>query len=239
MMDNSASRLPGPNAATRRVAIRARGVRVWDLPTRLFHWLLLASVAGAVATAQVGGNLMEWHFRFGACTLGLLAFRLVWGFIGPRYARFSSFAYSPGVVLRSLRQLRSDKTRHAGHSPSGALSVFALLGILLTQAFSGLFSSDSMGTDGPMTSLASEATVNWATWVHHTLQWMIYGLVALHVAAVLAYLLVKKDNLIRPMLDGDKHGLSAPEASDTRVVRVAGVMLMVMCISLSLWLFRP
>jgi cytochrome b len=169
----------------------------------------------------------------------LLAFRLVWGFIGPRYARFSSFVYTPRVVLRSLRQLRNERTRHAGHSPSGALSVFALLGILLTQVLSGLFSSDSIGTDGPMTRYASEATVNWATWVHHTLQWIIYGLVALHVAAVLTYLLLNKDNLIRPMLDGDKHGLSAPEASDTRVVRVAGLMLMVLCISLSLWLFRP
>jgi cytochrome b len=238
-MDQSASRLPGPHPATRPVAVRAGGVRVWDLPTRLFHWLLLASVTGAVATAQIGGNLMDWHFRFGACTLGLLAFRLAWGFIGPRYARFSSFVYTPRVVLRSLRQLRNEKTRHAGHSPSGALSVFALLGILLTQVLSGLFSSDSIGTDGPMTRYASEATVNWATWVHHTVQWMIYGLVALHVAAVMAYLLVKKDNLIRSMLDGDKHGLSAPEASDTRVVRVAGLMLMVLCISLSLWLFRP
>lgn len=90
-----------------------------------------------------------------------------------------------------------------------------------------------------MTRYASEATVNWATWVHHTLQRMIYGLVALHIAAALAYLRVKKDNLIRPMLDGDKHGRSAAEASDTWVMRVAGLMIMVPCTSLSLWLFRP
>lgn len=212
-------------------------VRVWDLPTRVFHWLLVVCTAGAVACAQVGGNWMEWHVRFGAAVLALLAFRLLWGLIGPRYARFSSFLYSPGAMLSSLRQLFRDSPRHAGHSPTGALSVYALLGVLIVQGVSGLFSSDSISTEGPLVAMASESTVSWATWVHLRLQWVIYGLLALHIAAVTAYLVVKKDDLIGAMVHGDKRGLEANPASDTTLVRVVGIGLMAASVALSLWAF--
>lgn len=238
MMENVANRIEYTQQATgASPAVRQRGVRVWDLPTRLFHWLLLVCIAAAVACAQVGGNWTEWHVRFGAAALGLLAFRLIWGVVGPRYARFKSFLYSPRVMLAALKRLFADSQRHPGHSPTGALSVFALLGVLVIQAVSGLFSSDSISTDGPLVHLVGETTVSLATTLHKSLQWALYGLVALHVVAVLGYVLIKKDDLIGAMVHGDKQGIHAAAASDSAVIRVAGLGLMAACVSASLWLF--
>jgi cytochrome b len=203
----------------------------------VFHWSLLCSVAGAVASAQLGGNWMEWHPRFGATVLGLLAFRIVWGVAGPRYARFRSFLYAPRAIVAHFKSIRSSADRHAGHSPSGGLSVFALLGVLLSLAVSGLFSSDSISTDGALTRFVGEDAVSLATAIHVTLQWVIYGLVVLHVAAVTAYLVIKKDDLIRPMIHGDKTGIRAPEAADSLGVRLGGLALMMVLVTLSLGVF--
>lgn len=238
MMENVAHRVEYAQQATGAPpAVRRRGVRVWDLPTRLFHWLLLACIAAAVASAQVGGNWMEWHVRFGAAALGLLAFRGIWGVVGPRYARFASFLYAPRVMLAALKRLFTDPQRHPGHSPTGALSVFALLGVLIIQAASGLFSSDSISTEGPLVHLVDETMVSLATTLHKSLQWALYGLVALHVVAVLSHVLFKKDDLIGAMVHGDKHGIQAAAASDSGVVRAAGFGLMAACVAASLWLF--
>ena len=223
-------------AAASTVAAAVR-VRVWDLPTRVFHWSLLACVAGAVASAEAGGHWMEWHLRLGAATLGLLAFRIVWGFAGPRYARFRSFLYAPSAVLAHLKTLHRAAERHAGHSPSGAASVFALLGVLVVQSVSGLFSSDSIAIDGALVRYVSEASVTVATAVHVKLQWLLYTLVGLHVSAVLAYLLVKRDNLIGPMLHGDKRGIRAPHADDSLLVRAAGLALMAGAVAGAVWQF--
>ncbi len=105
-------------------------IRIWDLPTRLFHWLLAASVVALVVTAKVGGNAMVWHFRLGYVVLALLAFRLVWGLVGGRWSRFASFVPTPGRLWRYLRG-SSAEADSAGHSPLGALSVLALLGVLI------------------------------------------------------------------------------------------------------------
>jgi cytochrome b len=218
--------------------IRRRPVRVWDMPTRVFHWSLLVCVVGAVTSAQLGGNWMEWHLRFGVATLGLLVFRIVWGVVGPRYARFRSFLFPPRVVLAHLKEIHSERQRHAGHSPSGAVAVFALLGVFGAQALSGLLSSDSIGTDGPLARFVSESTVNLATSIHLMLQWAIYSFVALHVVAVVAYLVVKKHDLIRPMVHGDKPGIRAPHADDSIGVRIAGLALMLGSVAGAAWLFR-
>ena len=222
--------------AAARVKVRRAGVRVWDLPTRVFHGSLLACVSGAVISAQLGGNWMDWHVRFGAATAGLLAFRIVWGFVGPRYARFRSFVHAPRTVLADL--FKRGGERHAGHSPSGGASVLALLSALTALTLSGLLSSDSISTDGALVRYASESTVTAATSLHHKLQWVIYALVGLHVLAVLAYLLLKKIDLIRPMLHGDKPGLRAPHAADTLSVRVVGLGLMFSSVTGAVWLLR-
>lgn len=228
MADDTTSRLDGdwPALAVPMARARRAGVRVWDLPTRVFHWALLACVIGAVASAQLGGNWMDWHPRCGAAILGLLVFRIIWGFAGPRYARFRSFAHGPQAVWAHLKAARNRSHRHAGHSPAGWASVFAMLGVLVALSASGLLSSDSISLEGALVRFASESIVDWATRVHVWLQWVLYTLVGLHLAAVLAYLLVKKDNLIGPMVHGDKTGIRAREAADSFGVRLVGLALM-------------
>jgi cytochrome b len=241
MPDNITSRLDGdcPALAVSMARARRAGVRVWDLPTRVFHWALLACVIGAVASAQLGGNWMDWHPRFGAAILGLLVFRIIWGFAGPRYARFRSFAHGPQAVWAHLKEARNHSQRHAGHSPAGGASVFALLGILVALSASGLLSSDSISLEGALVRFASESIVNWATPVHVWLQWVLYTLVGLHLAAVLAYLLVKKDNLIGPMIHGDKTGIRAREAADSFAVRLVGLALMGGAIAAAILITAP
>jgi cytochrome b len=211
-------------------------VRVWDLPTRLFHWLLLLCVTAAVITAQLGGNWMEWHQRFGASTLALLAFRLVWGFRGPRYARFKSFLYSPRTVFSYLRNPSARHASYVGHSPSAAAWVFLSLAVLLVQALTGLFSSDSISTEGPLVRFGTEEIISMATSLHALTQWLIYSLVGLHVTVVLGLLILKRENLIHPMVIGDKEDVGAPAADDSPRTRLIGMVTMALFIVTALLL---
>ena len=197
-------------------------VRVWDLPTRLFHWLLAACVVGSVASAWIGGNAMTWHFRLGYVTCALLLFRLAWGVIGGRWSRFASFFYAPGAVLRYLRGRSGEEELHdVGHSPLGALSVFAMLAVLCAQVGTGLFADDEVANTGPLQPLVADATSLALThWHRRYGQWLVIGLVALHVAAVAYYALVKRRVLLRPMLTGDKvFGTRVPVTLDTARTR--------------------
>ena len=156
-------------------------VRVWDLPTRIFHWALVACVIGLVTTSQIGGNAMPWHFRFGYSVLTLLLFRVVWGLVGGRWSRFASFTYAPKTILGYLRG--QTRPEHAiGHNPLGAGSVFAMLGFLLVQVATGLCSDDEIAAAGPLTKFVSNATVSLATSYHkHVGKLVILALVALHI----------------------------------------------------------
>jgi cytochrome b len=174
-------------------------VKVWDLPTRLFHWLLFVTVAGALWSGWVGGSWIEWHGRLGLAVLGLLAFRLVWGVLGSTYARFAQFAPTPGRVVAYLR----GRWQGEGHNPLGALSVFALLGVLAWQAMSGLFSNDDIVFKGPLADLVSSATSTRISGLHRQGLWIILGLVTLHVSAIGVYA-VRGKNLVKPMLVGWK-----------------------------------
>jgi cytochrome b len=178
-----------------------RPVRVWDLPLRLFHWLLVACLIGSFVSIKAGW--MDWHFRFGYGALTLIVFRLLWGFVGPRYARFSSFLFKPSALLAQLRG-RPDAPRTLGHSPTGSLSVFALLAVIAIQASAGLFASDDIASEGPLARLVSNAFVEQATWLHHTNELVILALVALHLLAILFYRFFKRQSLVRPMLIGDR-----------------------------------
>jgi cytochrome b len=183
-----------------------QAVRVWDLPTRLFHWLLASAVIFSVVSAKIGGAAMEWHFRSGFLVLALLLFRLVWGLVGGHYSRFANFIYSPMTVLRYLRgQVRPGEHLDVGHNPLGSLSVFALLGVLALQVGTGLFADDEIASVGPLNKFVTSAQAALATgWHKQWGQWLIILLVATHIAAIVFYLLVKKLNLVRPMLSGDK-----------------------------------
>ena len=183
--------------STAMPASRQRSIRVWDLPTRLFHWLLAAALVGSFVTIKTGELL--WHALFGQCVLTLLLFRLVWGFIGGRYARFSQFVRGPSAVLNYLR----GGPVAPGHNPLGALSVIALLGVLLFQAGSGLFANDDIAFEGPLARYVSNAVSSALTTWHRRNEVIILGLVALHVGAILYYRFIRGKNLIGPMIRGD------------------------------------
>ncbi len=178
-------------------------VRVWDLPTRSFHWSLVLLMIFSFVTAKVGGNWMRWHFLSGYAILSLISFRVLWGFVGGRYARFTSFLFSPSQILQYVRGA-PDAVKTLGHNPIGSLSVFALIGFVGLQATTGLFSNDDISEEGPLVRFISNATSNWFTSIHHLNEKVLIVLVITHLAAVLFYLLRKRENLIRPMISGDK-----------------------------------
>ncbi len=215
-------------------------VRVWDLPTRLFHWLLAAAVIGCVVTAKIGGGAMVWHTRLGFCVLALIVFRLVWGLVGGHWSRFMRFIYAPGTLVRYLKgQARPNEHLDVGHSPTGALSVFAILGVLMAQVGSGLISDDEIAFIGPLNRYVSPETGLAATSLHKTWgQWLIIGLVVLHVLAIVAYL-VKRNNLVKPMIGGDKLlPPGTPASADGAVQRVLALALALAAGGLAWWVSR-
>ncbi len=210
-------------------------IRVWDLPTRIFHWLLVLCVIGSVASAKIGGNAMAWHFRFGYTIFALLAFRLVWGLIGGRWSRFSSFIVSPGRLIGYLHRAADPRAAHSvGHNPLGGLSVLAMLAILCVQVASGLFADDEIANSGPLVALVSGATSSALTTWHKTWgQWLIFGLIVLHIAAILFYLWRMRQNLITPMITGDKClGSPVPASADGWPQRLLAVLLIGLCAGL-------
>ena len=183
----------------------AREVQVWDLPVRLFHWLLVLLVVFSFTTGKLGGNWLEWHFRSGYCILALVLFRVAWGLAGSQTARFTNFIHGPRRVLGYARSLLGGTPQfHAGHNPMGGLMVVLMLVLLLVQATTGLFADDDIATRGPLADKASDAIVSLFTRVHRININVILACVALHIGAALFYLLVKKDNLIKPMITGSK-----------------------------------
>lgn len=196
--------------------------RIWDLPTRLFHWALALAVTAALVTGLLGGNWMVWHGRAGLLIVGLLAFRLAWGFVGSTHALFSDFFPTP----RRLRDYFRGSWRRAGHSPLGGLSVLGLLSLLAWQAGSGLFSNDDIAFSGPLYDLVDKSTSDSLVGWHRLGLWVIVGMVALHVAAILFYWFVRGKDLVRPMLTGWKE---ADEASPLR-----GGGMVALCVSLAI-----
>jgi cytochrome b len=187
------------------------GVRVWDLPTRLFHWALVALVVLQFATAEFHWLTMQWHERFGYATLALLLFRVAWGFAGSQTSRFVDFVRGPVAVARYVRALLAGRAPLAiGHNALGGWSVLVMLALLLAQTVSGLFASDGIDTDGPFADAVSDAMVKTMTRLHHLGETLLLLVIALHVAAVLLHLLLHRDNLIAPMLSGRKSVADPP-----------------------------
>ncbi|MBI5108671.1 MAG: cytochrome b/b6 domain-containing protein [Rhodocyclales bacterium] len=175
-------------------------IRVWDLPTRLFHWLLAVSVLGAFISAQIGGNAMVWHGRFGVTVVGLLVFRLVWGFIGSTYARFFQFVKGPAAIQAYLR----GQWHGEGHNPLGALSVLAMLSTLLALVSTGLFSNDDIAFEGPLYALVNKELSDRFVGVHRLIEPLIILLVLAHFSAIVYYVRFRKQTLIMPMVTGWK-----------------------------------
>ena len=190
-----------PADAQRASGTRAATVQVWDLPLRVFHWALVLAIAGAYVTAEFGGSdWADWHGRIGAFVLALLVFRIVWGFIGTQHARFVSFAPTPGRVVAYLKGCWQGN----GHNPLGAISVVALLLLVLGQVATGLFSNDDIAFAGPLSSAIDKDTSDALTGWHEQMFYVLAALIGLHVVAILFYLLVRKSNLVGPMITGNK-----------------------------------
>ncbi len=201
-------------------------IRVWDLPTRLFHWLLAACVFGAFISAQIGGNAMVWHGRFGVTVVGLLVFRLVWGFIGSTYARFFQFIKGPSAILAYLR----GQWHGEGHNPLGALSVIGLLGTLLLLVATGLFANDDIAFEGPLYALVGKDLSDKAVGIHRLLEPVIILLVLAHLGAIVFYVRVKKEKLIMPMITGMKES-NGESAKGGGLVALAVAMILALAVA--------
>ena len=200
-------------------------IRVWDLPTRLFHWLLVALITVMAVTGWLGN--LGLHMLLGQAVLALILFRLVWGFAGNRYARFRSFITGPARALRYAASLFSPvPDRHVGHNPMGGYAVLAMLALILLQAGTGLFTSDDIFTDGPLRHLVPDSTGDLLSTIHRVGIWALVAVVAIHVLASLFYLLVKKDNLVLPMITGRKRAAATEDAGPGGSPLLAAILLL-------------
>lgn len=185
--------------------------QVWDLPVRLMHWGLVLAVLGSWLTRKLEGDWFAWHIRCGYAVLLIAATRIVWGFVGTRHARFSDFVRGPSAILRYLRDgTDAAGQRIVGHNPLGALMVLAMLAMLLAQATLGLFANDQVFSTGPLYGYVSAATSDRLTSLHKQLFDVIVAAIVVHVVAAVFYLLVRRENLILPMVTGRKPGESLP-----------------------------
>lgn len=211
---------------------------VWDWPLRLWHWLFAIAVLGAWFTGQWGGfDWRQWHLWFGQSAFGLLIFRIIWGFVGTRHARFGSFLPRPKQLFAYLRTLtRRDAPEHAGHSPLGALAAVVLLTVLTLQATTGLFITDDILYEGPWFVAVSSETADLASRVHHQLAWPIGVLIGLHLVAILTYRLFKGQRLTRAMITGRKSADRVPaSASISHSRTVLALVLIVLVAALTWW----
>jgi cytochrome b len=184
---------------------RSRHVRVWDLPVRVFHWLLVALIVVSFTTAQIGGNAMRIHQLSGFSILTLVLFRLLWGIFGSTYARFSDFVRHPRQAIEYARSLgQGHPPFYAGHNPLGGWMIVALLLCLLIQTGTGLFANDDIMTEGPLFDWVSKRTSDVLSRIHAINFYVLLALITAHVAAALYYLWGKRENLILPLLTGRK-----------------------------------
>lgn len=210
---------------------RGRQIEVWDLPVRVFHWLLVLLLLSQVVTATIGGNAMEYHVMGGYAVLTLVLFRIAWGLAGSRHARFADFVRGPRAVMAYARSLVGDRNeRHLGHNPLGGWSVVLMLISLLVQTSTGLFADDEIMTTGPLARHVSDDTVSLMSAIHEVNAAVLITLVCIHVAAVLYYLVGERENLILPMVTGRKQWQGdLPPGSARR----AGLVRAIVILSLS------
>ena len=206
-------------------------IHIWDLPLRLFHWLLVVTIVASYIATELGGLWLEWHSHFGVFTLALIVFRIAWGFLGSTYARFSSFVPTPA----RLHIFFSSKWSAVGHNPLGALSVFALLGLILIQSGLGLFAvNDEIDFHGPLYDLVN------AAWSDLLTSWHAQGfnalllLIGLHVSAIVYYAWLKHQNLILPMITGRTN-----VANNTVIhpIRGGGKIQLLISVAIAGWVF--
>lgn len=198
---------------------------VWDLPTRVFHWLLTAGVATQWASAEWNLLSMDWHFRLGYALLVLVLFRIAWGFVGSESARFARFVHGPATVARYLPGLFA-RTHDAqvGHNPLGGWAVLALLAVLLAQSVSGLFATDDISLYGPLAERVSSSTASALTTLHRQLTDVLVVLIGVHLVGVAWHALYKREPLVPAMVTGRKPLPADPALRFAGTGRALGVL---------------
>jgi cytochrome b len=180
-------------------------IPVWDAPVRIVHWAIVALMVAQIATGLAKGALLDWHMRCGEALLALVAFRILWGFVGSRNARFASFLRGPQAVLAYARSLlKRPHPQFATHNPLGGWMVVALLLALLLQAGTGLFTNDDSFVDGPLVRLVGKDRSDAISTVHRLFWWVLVGLACVHIAAALTHQFGFRENLIGAMVTGRK-----------------------------------
>jgi len=205
-----------------------KSTKVWDWPVRISHWAIALSVLMCYGTAEYGWLDMQWHFYFGYSVLCLTVFRLLWGIFGSEHARFSDFVRGPGTIIQYLR---GKLPIRLGHNPLGALSVILLLALLLAQSISGLFNSDDIMWYGPFNESVSAKVADFMSDVHERGENLLLLAIGLHIAAIAFHLLVKRENLITPMLTGRTQS----DQPDARWVPIWRAVLLFAIVVTALW----
>ena len=202
-------------------------VKVWDLPTRLFHWVLVIAFAVSAYSAfqDKYGDFAAIHLWSGFTVLTLVVWRILWGFWGSNTSRFGHFLKSPKTALEYTKTLSSkDAPQTVGHNPLGGYSVALMLILLLAQAMLGLFATDGMFFDGPLSAYASGYTSD-ITELHETLGYILFGVIGLHLIVIVFYWARKKTNLLKPMITGAK-----PVTEDTPAPTIKSSLLALVCL---------
>ena len=198
---------------------------IWDLPIRIIHWLLTVLIFGSWYTVSVAGN-MEAHMLIGQVILCLLVFRVVWGFVGTRYAKFSSFVFGPRTIVTYARTILSRSGGgYAGHNPLGFLAVFAMLLLIGIQVTTGLFATDGDFYEGPLNHLVSGSTGRDITDIHYLNFDVLAIMIGIHIVAIFFYLLYKRENLIWPMFTGAKTGDALEAIGGSKLGLAIGVLV--------------
>lgn len=205
-------------------------IKLWDAPLRIFHWTFAVAVVAAITTGWLGGGLMVWHGRLGLLVLGLLMFRLLWGFAGSTYARWSRILGAAFGVKSYLQ----GNWQEAGHNPLGALSVLAMLGLVGFQVISGLMATDDIAFKGPLYALVSSDTGSWLTGLHRQAKWLLVGFIGLHLAAIAWYTLVRRKPLVGAMIKG-RARREHPAQRDARGGSLLAAVLIVLLAVGTVW----
>jgi cytochrome b len=201
---------------------------VWDIPVRLFHWLLVLCLFGQWLTSEVLEDAMDIHFTIGYCTLGLIIFRLIWGFVGTKYARFNSFISGPKTMMVYLKTIISKQhTLSIGHNSVGGMILPAVIILVGLQAISGLFTSDDVIYSGPYYDSANAEFQEWMQWLHHNIFDVLLAIIGLHLVAIGWYLVFLKHDLTGPMFDGKKAIAQKEAIEDSQLIKAILLMCLV------------
>lgn len=205
---------------------------------RVFHWLLVLAVLGSYITHRLGLSWFKYHLWCGYAVLVLVTARILWGFLGTRHARFDVFLRGPGTMWRYLSSWKSGTLHAVGHNPLGAWMVVLLLLLLLGQALTGLFANDQISNTGPLFGYVSGRTSDELSSWHHWIFNVLLGAIALHVLAVLAYRLVRREDLITPMFTGRKREVPAAEEIEGSRSWLFALILLIVALALALIIAR-